>query len=437
MNTDDDCSAMCGNGVLEAGELCDTGITLGAGACPTTCDDGVTCTADTLTGAGSCGATCANAPITTPVDGDGCCPTAGNPGIDDDCLPTCGNGFVDLGETCDTAIPSGAGACPTACSDGAACTSDTLVGAGTCTAACSFPTITTPTNGDGCCPTGANNTDDDDCAPSCGNGVVEGTEPCDDGNMNDTDACTNSCMTNTSPTAFRFTDLDLRDPHVWLNLTCQDVTDTQFFGISVNALIQQQITLDGNNDDLYDRSPTIVLRPLDQAAGTTSAQLYFADCTTHAPSACSPGSAAPLAVTATSQTTGTCLAPIAGTTKPYSPGVTPSTAPCFSTSATTVTVNIGGIPLTLTDARLGATYVGTPATSLTNGLLMGFISEADADATMVPLPVIGSVSLSSLLAGGTGNCKTPTTSDKDVHDGVTGWWFYLNFTATQAGWSDN
>ena len=42
-----------------------------------------------------------------------------------------------------------------------------------------------------------------------------------------------------------------------------------------------------------------------------------------------------------------------------------------------MTITLAGIPITLRDARIAATYVGNPATTTTNGLLMGFISEAD------------------------------------------------------------
>ena len=51
----------------------------------------------------------------------------------------CGNGVVDIGETCDIAIPSGPGSCPSSCSDGNQCTSDSLINPGTCSAACQFP----------------------------------------------------------------------------------------------------------------------------------------------------------------------------------------------------------------------------------------------------------------------------------------------------------
>jgi hypothetical protein len=69
-------------------------------------------------------------------------------------------------------------------------------------------------------------------------------------------------------------------------------------------------------------------------------------------------------------------------------------------------------------------------------LLVGFISQADADATILPdsLPLVNGQRLSSLLAGGTGAC--PNYSDKDVDNAVVGWWFYLNFTAPKVPWID-
>src|SRR6185503_1366380 len=36
---------------------------------------------------------------------------------------------------------------------------------------------------------------EDTCVPSCGNGIVEGAEVCDDGNADPTDRCTNACTT--------------------------------------------------------------------------------------------------------------------------------------------------------------------------------------------------------------------------------------------------
>ncbi|MBN1770375.1 MAG: hypothetical protein JXB32_03870, partial [Deltaproteobacteria bacterium] len=79
-----------------------------------------------------------------------------------------------------TAIPPGeAGACPTACDDGVACTADALLDAGTCDARCSFTPITAcAAAGDGCCPEFCNARIghalyDGDCPAVCGNGIWE------------------------------------------------------------------------------------------------------------------------------------------------------------------------------------------------------------------------------------------------------------------------
>lgn len=448
-NTDNDCSAMCGNGIRETGEVCDTGITVGAGACPATCNDGQACTTDTLMGAGSCQATCTNTMITLPINNDGCCPPGANATNDNNCSASCGNGVREGNETCDTAIPAGsANACPTVCNDNVACTTNVLSNAGTCTAACAFPAITTPINNDGCCPVGANANNDNNCTPVCLNGVREGTEQCDDGNMVNTDACSNTCTTNVVPTAFRFDTLRLRDPHAFVTIFigCSDITDTALGGNGVNQQFATQMTTDANNDGNLDLSPTLVFRPLNQGGTLMSpTEIHFAECTAPvAGTMCSPGTDPPILLTGTNQTTGTCLGPIAGTTGhtapgtgTYTPAITQTTSPCFSTGTSTVSINLAGVTITLRDARIAATYTGTPATGVVNGLLRGFITEADANATIFPAgtAIIGGRPLSFILPGGAGNCANH--SAKDTNNGVVGWWFYLNFTAPRATWSDN
>jgi len=431
---------MCGNGILEAGEMCDTGIVAGNGACPTTCNDGQSCTTDTLVSGNSCQAHCTTTPITTPINNDGCCPSGANSGNDNDCLASCGNGVKDPGETCATALTTGPNKSPTTCTDGMVCTRDVLLNPGTCTAACSFPAITMPMNGDGCCPSGANANTDTDCQPICGNGVKEGTEQCDDGNQVNTDACSNTCTTNVVPTAYRFNTLALRDPHAFANVIgCNDITDS-FFGNAVNQQLANNITMDANSDGFLDLSPTVVFRPLNQVGGaTTPLEIHFASCTAPIGStSCKPGTSAPILLTATNQAAGTCLGTIAGTTHPYTPAITTTTGPCFVSNQTTVSVAIGGVNIVLHDANIAATYVGAPATQVVNGLLRGFVTQADADATIFPagLAVVGGHTLSYILPGGTGNCRPANQSDKDLDNGVSGWWFYLNFTAPKATWSD-
>ncbi|PKN47252.1 MAG: hypothetical protein CVU59_03540 [Deltaproteobacteria bacterium HGW-Deltaproteobacteria-17] len=193
---DSDCAAICGNGVIEPGETCDP-----PGSCPTTCDDGDSCTADTMTGhTDDCTAGCSSLPILTCIHDDGCCPSNCNALNDNDCASACGNNVVEPGETCDPPA-----SCPSlaSCNDGDPCTTDVLTGnAASCTAACGTIPVTTCLDGDGCCPEGCNMLTDDGCSANCGNGVIEPGETCDppascptscsDGNTCTTDTLTGS-----------------------------------------------------------------------------------------------------------------------------------------------------------------------------------------------------------------------------------------------------
>jgi hypothetical protein len=171
--SDKDCSASCGNSVVEPGEACDP-----AASCPTpaSCNDGTACTIDNLIGSAmNCTATCSHQSITQCVTGDGCCAPGCNAVSDKDCSASCGNSVVEPGETCDPA-----GSCPRSCDDGSSCTIDSLTGsAANCTAACGHQAITQCRSGDGCCPSGCNAVSDNDCSASCGNSVVEPGETCD------------------------------------------------------------------------------------------------------------------------------------------------------------------------------------------------------------------------------------------------------------------
>lgn len=236
-----------------------------------------------------------------------------------------------------------------------------------------------------------------------------------------------------SAAAFRFSDLDLRDPHLFVNfISCRDITDTPLLGFSVNGELQTRIETDGDGDGQLDQSYLVEFLPLDPAAPTNLMDFGGAQCT--APAAittCSPVAVSAVAGDAAIGPPAACLVPDAGTVRPYVPAIALPTTPCFTSPSGTLTLDLGGVPVTLRNVALSARFVGDPTDALADGLLRGFISEADADNTILPptLPLIGGQPLSSLLPGGTGACAMH--SDKDVVDGVTGWWFYLNFPATR------
>lgn len=167
--TDNDCSATCDNGVIEAGESCDPLAT-----CPTACAP-LGCQLRTIEGAGTCAAHCVNAGMNEVCqNNDGCCPPGCNTTNDNDCSLSCGNGTVEAGETCDPLAT-----CPTSCAPNG-CMLRKVENPGTCQAACVDDKLqTTCKNADGCCPPGCNANNDSDCVATCGNGVVEGNETCD------------------------------------------------------------------------------------------------------------------------------------------------------------------------------------------------------------------------------------------------------------------
>lgn len=170
----------CGDGVISGVEKCDTAFGSDeAGACPTQCPPLAACAARVLNGT-ACQAECV---LIEPscADDDGCCPSSCSPDLDNDCSRSCGNGTIDveLGETCEPDVRP----CEQdddACTDNDPCTDDRLLGSpSNCNSRCSHSAITERIPGDSCCPSGADNSTDPDCAPVCGNGVRELGEDCD------------------------------------------------------------------------------------------------------------------------------------------------------------------------------------------------------------------------------------------------------------------
>ncbi|MCG8555373.1 MAG: hypothetical protein MJD61_08815 [Proteobacteria bacterium] len=190
-----DCAGLCGDGLLQPGELCDPGRSPGlAGACPASCDDGDPCTRDQLAGAPErCSASCEHEAVAECVDNDACCPPRCDVRSDSDCTSLCGDGLLQQGERCDPKIPAPqTGFCPTVCDDGDPCSVDTLVGdPATCTSECKARAVDYCLSGDRCCPPTCDFPVDLDCKNHCGDGVIdpirgERCDPCpascDDGN---------------------------------------------------------------------------------------------------------------------------------------------------------------------------------------------------------------------------------------------------------------
>lgn len=240
-----------------------------------------------------------------------------------------------------------------------------------------------------------------------------------------------------APDTQRFTDLDLRDPHLFLSLVgidCNDFTDDPLplgAGPSFNQTLADSLTLDGDMDGFLDLSPLLLFRPLDPIGQGQQVDVQNGLCTAPlASTVCAPDPLSPPEVTTyDTLAAGTCLEPVVGTTSGYSPAVPTPAGPCFVTEVGTFTFDFNGVPVTLEDAQIAASWTGSPVTATESGLIRGFLSETAATTILLPaeLPIVGGQPITVLLPGGSGNCAAG--DDRDTHLGEIGWWFYLEFSS--------
>jgi hypothetical protein len=101
-DNDQDCSARCGDGIVQTTETCEPETATPCITGEAACDDDDACTVDRITGSASnCNVACTHEPIEAPDPSDGCCPRGANARNDPDCEPACGNGVKEDGEDCD------------------------------------------------------------------------------------------------------------------------------------------------------------------------------------------------------------------------------------------------------------------------------------------------------------------------------------------------
>lgn len=243
--------------------------------------------------------------------------------------------------------------------------------------------------------------------------------------------------------AFRTTELALRDPHLFVDLPifgCFDFTDNDLplsLGPSFNSQLETAITTDGDGDGNLDLSLMLLGRPMSPAATNFRLDTANGLC----PAGPSPlpfcdrdPATVPQTHLYSAQTTGTCLATVAGTTSGYSPAPAAPTAPCYVTVARHLNFQASGLDLPLLAVQSAATLVGTPTNNLVPGLLRGFLTEATADAILLPadVPIVGGQPFSILLPGGKSNCAGHDA--RDTFESQSGWWFYFDTAAVQILW---
>ena len=237
--------------------------------------------------------------------------------------------------------------------------------------------------------------------------------------------------------AFRITDLDLLDPHAFVNIgACNDVTEVQNDGFETDITEDNEGPDDPDNPDgLLDLSGLAIFRPLNQSVAEVRLEVVLgADCTAPIESTtCTAGDASSIDATGSNHADSPCDVLLADTTNgDYDPAPQPAPPPCFDADAPAGVLEVGAFQLS--EVAGAATYDGDPATRLVDGVLRGFLSEAHADATTVNT-ALGDMVLSSLLPGGTDNCAEHDDRDEDA-GGASGWYVYLAFTAEEVPYTE-
>jgi fibro-slime domain-containing protein len=213
--------AVCGNGKLEPGELCDDGNRKSGDGCSADCDkvdenyicfdEGKACTRVVTCGNGIIEGTEACDDKNT-EDNDGCsakcdkveegysCVKPGEPCV---LLPVCGNGIRERGEQCDDGNDEGDDGCSETCQqeDGYFCPPGQACVEIACGDGFRTPNEECDDNnqqsGDGCSSNCQVETgwycSASGCKPICGDGLIRGTEACDDGDKESGDGCSSAC----------------------------------------------------------------------------------------------------------------------------------------------------------------------------------------------------------------------------------------------------
>ena len=231
--------------------------------------------------------------------------------------------------------------------------------------------------------------------------------------------------------ATRTSTMNMVDPHVFLlllQIVCTDITS------ELNSEFNNSLTQDSDGDGSIDLNQITRLttdQPDYLTSRTLNASMWDADCPIPLHSAaCQPRTGTtPIITTTTFSQDSTCLAPLANTTSGYIPEPNTVDFPCYATEPEDFDMNIFGSSITLSGYQQSLKYDG--GLLLSDGLSRGFISETDAENFIIPptTPIIGGMTLASLLPGGMGNCSA--NDDRDLGpDGITqGWWLYFNITS--------
>ncbi len=280
----------------------------------------------------------------------------------------------------------------------------------------------------------------------CGDGVVEGVEECEVEEENcqgleDLEPCT------FFRTAFRMYSLTLLDPTIKFAPGCNEGIHPLVNNGLTEATVEDKSTFAPVDalDGLIDLGFVFTFGPQNQGdAESTRASFTISDCDRLSkpspavnPSPCSPTITQPESFTPfdiTTQAAGDCLAVIPDTADQTVNPVVPGDNGCWVSPEIDFVVALGTVvQIPLSQTRIAATWDDDPASNIVGGLIRGFLSEEDAESTLIDptTAFIGGQNLKQSFGSdlSMGDCDT-----RDDNDGVMGYWVYLAFEAETVPW---
>ena len=246
---------------------------------------------------------------------------------------------------------------------------------------------------------------------------------------------------------FRVNSLELQHPHFIFdeqNLgICEDITFDDYEFLNIDGLNPQI----GSRVDSLELNLVQLLDPIGMSEGDEGdATMFDSECTDE--TNCVPAEDGELAMADfTVSESEACLADDPGIYEGMWPDgrtsdlntADPGELACYvsDTTSMALTLELEGESLTLPlqAVRIGARFDDDSATAVEDGLIIGFLSEEDADGIVVEFGSgsynLGEDLLPSDGAGGTA-CEPSTHCDgpdaRVSHNGQCGWWFAFNFT---------
>jgi hypothetical protein len=219
---------------------------------------------------------------------------------------------------------------------------------------------------------------------------------------------------------FRIDQLLLRDPHLYLGTA--DLTDKSSLGVSINeTLIPGGLTMDYDNDGFVDVSVVVHV-------DGNRLHMLDAHCRPATANQCQRHPAPRLDVEWTTENveSGECLKLPSNSS--YEPPIALPSTPCSrTTEGRDVEMTLGGVQISMTDAKIAFRRSGQKL----GGLIVGFVTQAKAEQATLPsyVPVLAGSPLSRYLhESDRDNSQSPNGED--------GYWFYTNFAAAAATYSD-